>query len=161
MTHLHERRFLKCPYSRARGYLRDALQNLAETHEAKKLTLRVPFADKITEVSLQQDVNATYALGADPTHFDQPWKIHWKAPHGPYPEFDGELTVRADEDYPTSILELTGNYRPPLGAAGVVFDAIAGSRIADATAKELIRSLGHAMEQQYDAEEKAKRPSPT
>ncbi|MHB8433987.1 MAG: hypothetical protein ACYDCA_10395 [Candidatus Tyrphobacter sp.] len=90
-------------------------------------------------------------------HFDQPWKIHWEpAGGGPYPEFDGELTVRADEDYPTSILELIGTYKPPMGLVGVVFDAIAGARIAEATAHELLKNIGQVMEAQYNAEERTK-----
>lgn len=90
-------------------------------------------------------------------HFDQPWKIHWKpASGGPYPEFDGELTVRYDEDYTTSILELSGDYRPPLGLVGALFDVIAGARIARATANELLGTLGDEMERRYNAEERAK-----
>ena len=33
----------------------------------------------------------------DPTHFDQPWQLHWEPESGPYPTFDGTLTIHADE----------------------------------------------------------------
>ncbi|MBC5828642.1 MAG: hypothetical protein GIW98_00430 [Candidatus Eremiobacteraeota bacterium] len=106
---------------------------------------------------MEKNVIATYAPGSDAMHFDEPWKIHWTPEGGgPYPDFDGELTVRADENYRTSILELTGHYQPPMGVAGAIFDAVAGSHIAKVTAQELLKSIGDAMEEQYNAEEKAK-----
>ena len=90
-------------------------------------------------------------------NFDEPWTIHWSPVEGgAFPDFDGQLTVRADEDYPTSILELTGSYTPPMGLVGAIFDAIAGSRIAEATARELLKTIGCSMEAQYNAEEQAK-----
>lgn len=151
MTHLHEHRFLKCPYTRAKGYLREALQSLATSNEEQRLTLHVPLA---SGNGLHKDVLVSYAMGADPMHFDEPWRIHWiPAGGGPYPTFDGELTIRADQDYPTSIIELTGSYKPPLGIAGAAFDAVAGSRIATATAQTLLRQLGDAMESRYRGEE--------
>lgn len=151
MTHLHEHRFLKCPYTRAKGYLREALQSLAATQQTQRLTLRVPFADRY---GLRKDVLVTYGTGVDPMHFDEPWDVHWVPEGGgPYPAFDGELTIRADQDYPTSIIELTGSYKPPLGVAGAAFDALAGSRIAAATAQTLLQQLGDAMERRYESEE--------
>ena len=89
-------------------------------------------------------------------HFDQPWRIHWKPQAGPYPEFNGELTVRADETYKTSILELTGSYRPPGGALGAAFDWAAGSRIATLTAQTLLRQIADGMEARYHSDELAK-----
>lgn len=154
MTHLHEHRFLKCPYTRAKHYLRDALQSLADTKEQQRLTLRVPFSDS---TGLRKDVLVTYGSAADPMHFDEPWQVHWVADGGgPYPQFDGELTIRADQDYPTSIIELTGSYKPPLGIAGAVFDAVAGSKIAAATAQNLLEELGNLMERRYRTEESLK-----
>ena len=157
MTHLHQHRFLKCPYSRAKGYLRDSLERAANAHEKRALRLCVPLENGLGSSMLHRDVIATYSLGVDPMHFDQPWKIHWAlADGGPYPDFDGELTVRADEDYPTSILELVGRYTPPMGLAGAVFDAVVGARLADATAQELLKRIGLLMETQYLTEEQHK-----
>lgn len=157
MTHLHEHRYLKCPYTRAKGYIRLAFDEAAKAHTPRTISLQVPFAGGDATGALHKDVIATYAEGTDPMHFDQPWKIHWTpAEGGPYPDFDGELTVRADEDYPTSILELTGSYRPPLGVPGAIFDAVLGKRIAEATARELLRTIGENMEARYRAEEAAK-----
>ena len=95
-------------------------------------------------------------------HLDEPWKVHWTPKDGgPYPDFDGELTVRADEEYDTCVLELRGNYRPPGGVAGKAFDAIVGSRIASATAHELLNSIAREVQQRYERQEAAKRSSTT
>jgi uncharacterized membrane protein len=89
-------------------------------------------------------------------HFDQPWRIRWKPQGGPYPEFEGELVVRADETWETSRLELRGSYRPPGGIAGAAFDLVVGGRIASSTAQALLRRLGDEMETRYRHDEQAK-----
>ena len=114
------------------------------------LTLALPGAELVKEVVV------SYGAGIDPMHFDQPWTVHWKPNAGPYPEFDGELTVRADETYASSQLELKGAYRPPGSVMGAAFDAAVGNRIARATAQALLERLGIAMETRYAVDEKSK-----
>jgi hypothetical protein len=110
-------------------------------------------------MELSKGVTVTFGSAVDPMHFDQPWRIHWKPQGGPYPEFEGELTVRADETYETSRLELRGSYRPPGGIIGAAFDFVAGGRIASATAQALLRRLGNEMVKRYQHDEQAKRDS--
>lgn len=152
MSQLFERRVVHCPYHLAQQYLGKTVGLRAESGEGSLLTLTVsgPGFD------LSKDVRVTFAPAVDPMHFDQPWRIHWKPHAGPYPEFDGELTVRADETYETSVLELQGSYRPPGGALGAAFDWAAGSRIATATAQALLRRIGDGMEANYRRDELAK-----
>ena len=76
-----------------------------------------------------------------------------------YPDFDGELTVRAADDYTTAILELRGQYRPPGGPAGAAFDLVAGSRIAAATAQQLLKEVGQELETRYRRDEEEKHTS--
>jgi hypothetical protein len=148
MALLVERRDLRCPYTRARGYLAEALASAAESGNPETLRLRVTMLD------LERDVVVHYSHGADPMHFDQPWAIRWTpAQAGPYPDFEGTLTVRSGEDYPISILELQGEYTPPFGQAGKVFDAVAGRRIASNTAQVLLKTIGDRMEERYNREE--------
>jgi hypothetical protein len=153
MSELSERRVVRCPYNLAQQYLAGAIGVRADSREESVLTLTVsaPGAD------LSKDVTVTFGRAADPMHFDQPWHIHWKPRAGPYPEFDGELTVRADETYETSLIELAGSYRPPGGVLGAAFDWAAGSRIATATAQALLRRIGDGMEARYRRDELAKR----
>lgn len=156
MSTLQERRVLHCPYQRARSYLEAALKEPAEKQESKTIRLQVPIGPP-GGVALNKEVAITVGAGKDPMHFDEPWAIHWEPiGGGPYPNFDGTLTVRADETYQSSLLELNGEYKPPLGAAGAAFDAVLGSRIASMTAQELLEKIGNEIERQYRAEEDAK-----
>lgn len=153
MAVLSEQRYLECPYVRAKEYLAQSLAPAAEHGNSEPLRLRVTMRD----LDLERDVLVRYGIGTDPMHFDEPWEVHWTPAHGgPYPDFDGTLTVRAGETYETSILELQGEYRPPGGAAGQAFDAVIGRRIASNTAQTLLKTIGDAMEKRYHDEEEAK-----
>lgn len=150
MSQILERRLVACPYNLAQGYLAHAIGPHVSSPGPLTLTLSLPGADLVKEVIV------TYDAGFDPMHFDEPWSVHWKPKAGPYPEFDGELTVRADETYAESWLELRGSYRPPGGALGTAFDAAVGNRIARATAQALLGRFGSQMEARYAADEKSK-----
>ncbi|HTX59095.1 MAG TPA: hypothetical protein VMH02_05405, partial [Verrucomicrobiae bacterium] len=109
------------------------------------------------ERSIEKQVSVTVSPGQDPMHLEHPWNVSWTpSGGGPYPDFEGHLTVRADEDYKTCILELEGTYTPPLGAVGAAFDAMIGSRIASATARELLQRFGAMMVEQYVKNEAGK-----
>ncbi len=153
MSDLLERRVIACPYHLARGYLAAIIGTRAESGEAASLTLSLPMPGG----QLVKNVVVTFSPAADPMHFDQPWHVHWRPQAGPYPDFDGELTVRADETYKTSELELRGSYRPPGGTLGAAFDWALGGRIASATAQTLLARVGAGMEARYTADEQAKR----
>jgi hypothetical protein len=83
--------------------------------------------------------------------------VHWEAEgDGPYPVFDGFLTVEGGDDYDMFRLALNGTYQPPLGVAGAVFDLVLGNRIADQTAHELLSETAGVMEARFANEEAAK-----
>lgn len=155
MARLYQRRYLNCPYNRAREILADAVRDAAKTGQERTLRLTVAIPG-VPGAEIGKDVIVTVQPGRDPMHFDEPWKLHWEPTSGLYPEFEGTLTIRADETYTSSILELEGTYNPPLGAAGAMFDAVLGSRIAHETARTLLQSIGATIEAQYRAEESAK-----
>jgi hypothetical protein len=86
--------------------------------------------------------------------------LHWEsADGGPFPVFDGTLTVAEDETYQTCRLILEGSYLPPGRLAGAVFDAALGSRIAYATAHELLERMETFLRVGYEATELSKRVS--
>lgn len=159
MSKLYQRRYLKCPYNRARELLAEDLENAAETGQERvlRLTLAVP---AMARTEIGKNVIVAVRPAEDPSHFDQPWQLHWEPESGPYPTFDGTLTIHADEDYTTSILELKGAYQPPLGALGSAFDNMLGSRIAHETARELLRKIAVRIETTYNTQEAAK-PTPS
>jgi len=152
MSELLERRIVRCPYNLAQRYLAQSIGSRAASGEAGPLTLSLA----VPGGALTKDVVVTFGAAVDPMHFDEPWHIHWKPQEGPYPEFDGVLTVRADEDYESSQLELKGSYRPPGGVLGAAFDWALGSRIATATAQTLLARVGAGMEARYAGDEQAK-----
>ncbi|MBV8364611.1 MAG: hypothetical protein JO193_08620 [Candidatus Eremiobacteraeota bacterium] len=157
MTHLYQRLIVSVPYHLARKYLHDALARRAELHEPTTLSLSLPVGRSALGAEVKREVVATYSAGRDPMHMDEPWKVHWTPKGGgPYPDFDGELTVRADEDYDSCALELRGDYKPPGGVAGMAFDAMVGNRIASATARELLNVLGRDVERRYEKQEAQK-----
>jgi len=86
------------------------------------------------------------------------FEIHWEsADGGMYPVFDGALTIAEDETYESCRLILEGKYTPPGWVAGAAFDAVLGSRIADATAKELLERMRSFLLSGYEETELAKR----
>ncbi len=62
------------------------------------------------------------------------------------PRFDGKLIVTGFGNPNLSYVELDGWYTPPFGAAGQIFDAAIGQRIAQATAREFLKDLKDAVE---------------
>jgi hypothetical protein len=150
---VEESYIVQCPYARAREQLRAAIENAGPNAPIRRLTLSLP----IGGATIERRVRVSYERGTDPMHFDEPWRVRWTPEEGgPYPDFEGELTVRADETYEGAILELRGTYTPPLGLVGKAFDVVAGSRIASATTRGLLGSLASQMEAQYRSEEAAK-----
>jgi hypothetical protein len=152
MAELNERCFVACPYHSAQRYLAQSVSERVAAGEPTVVTLSLP----LPGLDLHKDVRVTFSAGTDPMHFDRPWRVHWTPDGGPYPDFDGELTVRSDEDYTSSVLELQGEYLPPGGVAGAVFDAVAGSRIAAATARQLLKEIAAELEARYRREEEEK-----
>ncbi len=155
MSQLLERHVVRCPYHLARLYVADSIEPSSQSGTATRLVLTVSGPG----IELTKNVVATFAPSTDPMHFDQPWGLHWEPQSGLYPQFDGELTVRADETYQSSLLELRGSYRPPGGALGAAFDWAAGARIATATARELLKRIGSEMESRYQRDERTKQHS--
>ena len=156
-SQLTQTRDVRCPYHLAQRYLADSLSERAASGASGVATIGFPVAGG----EVTKSVIVTFGAGVDPMHFDQPWKVHWTPDGGgPFPDFDGELTVRAGEDYTESIVELAGTYRPPGGLAGAAFDKIAGSRIAALTAQRLLEEVGRSMEDRYHRDEAAKHSVP-
>jgi hypothetical protein len=155
MSDVIETRLIACPYSQARRYLASAITSQGTRGKPSIMRLRVKIPG---ELNVEKDVAVTFAPATDPRHFDQPWRVHWEpSPPGPYPVFDGTLTVRSAEDYDSAILELSGRYEPPLGSLGKIFDAAIGHHLAQATARDLLAAIGDRMEAAFQRQEAAKK----
>jgi len=159
MTNVLQRLPVACPYHLAQQFLAGMIAPYVEGGQIDRIVLAAPIdiLDKRV-VRMVKEVDVTYKRGEDPMHFDQVWELTWQ-PHGggPYPAFTGALTVRADEDFTGCVLELAGEYEPPMGALGAAFDAIVGSRLAAGTASELLRALGERLVTRYRENEASKK----
>ncbi|HET9095732.1 MAG TPA: hypothetical protein VFN37_03640 [Candidatus Baltobacteraceae bacterium] len=125
MTHIFERVAVRCPYAAARRYVHDDAVHAVPP--IPPFTLQLEHAD-------------------DPLRFDERLRVQWTPkPGAPYPEFIGQIILRADPDAGT-VLELTGDYLPPFGAPGRAFDLFIGTKIATATAKSVLRKMAEAIE---------------
>lgn len=156
MTTIQESLRVACPYVRAREYLHEGLTQATRSGVPQVLNLTAPLPG--SGVELQKSVLVRYSRGRDPMHFDEPWIVNWEPePGGAYPSFSGTLSVRSDEDYTGSIIEVSGAYAPPMGAAGALFDRALGRKIAAATMQALLAKIAGDMVTRYNREEAQKR----
>ncbi len=156
MSKLYQSLPLACPYNRARELLAETLEPFVRSGEPWVLNLRAPVLGE--GLDLGKDVVVTVGTATDPLHFDQIWSLNWHPTEGgAYPVFAGTISIRADQTYKTSLLELQGSYEPPFGAVGAAFDAVLGTRVASATARELLRTFGEKIESAYSESEHAKK----
>lgn len=141
MTHVFERLLLHCPYADARDYLPKTLET-----------------DAAHVLPLEKRVLVRYKRGRNPLHFDDPWHVYWSAEGGSaYPEFHGDIIVRADEHHPGTVLELFGEYAPPFESAVMPADIVTGARKASITARALLERIGADIEARYKLDEVERR----
>jgi len=157
MTQLNERAYVQAPYGRAPQYLKAYLESIGWRPGAPaSLSLRVKARDLGIpgEMSVARDVTAKLTPADDPTHLTKPLVVQWSPTGGgPFPTFNGALTISEDEDYGSCVLTLSGEYEPPLGAVGKGFDAVIGRHIAVATARRLLEEIRDGMEAAQTAEQ--------
>lgn len=135
MTHIFEKVFLACTYAHARDNLREVLQGFARTGTVQRLALDEGVA------------LVRYEQGSDPTHFDDVWQVYWTTDGGgAYPDFGGAISVQAGEALGGAMLELHGDFTPPLGNAGEPFDFMAAQKMASAAGRALLSSIAGKVE---------------
>jgi hypothetical protein len=97
----------------------------------------IPLRVSVADLRVERDVDIHFSARPEYPGYRM-LNVEWKPKDGgPYPAFAGSLSI-ADEGLGWSRIELAGKYDPPFGLAGAAFDAIAGHRIAQATAAELL-----------------------
>ncbi len=151
MAHLHEGLLVRWPAAQVPSYLEWYMDQLAVPNATPgTLELKLP-GDVLGVpggVSIGREVVATYAPAGDELdRQQQQLSLHWSPKHGgAFPTFKGSLTLHA-EPGGRCFLSLTGDYEPPFGPAGQVFDMALGHRIAQETARELLRRIKDVMEE--------------
>lgn len=130
MSILSEFTTVRCPYEAVPNRLDRALNAVGH-----KLPLTVPIGD----LRLEKDVEIHLTPKPGYPGY-QLLDVQWDPEGGPYPSFHGTLSI-GDEGGGWSRVELDGEYRPPFGMVGAMFDATLGRRIAEATALQLLLEL--------------------
>ena len=120
----------------AQRYLESFPSNVGGSH----FTLRAWFGNVLVEREVM--------LAAVPIKIEPRFavlEVSWRPVSGPYPTFKGKLfALRGDRS--SCRLEIEGNYDPPGGVAGAVFDAILGHRIAAESIHDLLVRFKSAFE---------------
>ena len=155
MATIHQQLTLHCPYALAKIYLERHLGPIADASQPTILTLSAPLTGRGPQPAVNVELRAS--LAHVPGETGQVWTITWQSPkHDAFPVFSGTVAAREGESRHSCRLEIIGDYTPPLGIVGAAFDAVLGHRIANATAAELLRSLGATIESAFELEERTK-----
>jgi hypothetical protein len=139
-------RVVRCPFSVAHEYADDFFADAARGVE-----LRVPLRDLAPTRGghLRRPVRLVAERMPDEHELGRAHdalEIDWTAGTRFFPDFHGALRLRIASVDETQ-LTLEGCYEPPFGLLGLLFDRVAGRRIARATMRDLLERLGDAMEQ--------------
>ncbi|MBV8600778.1 MAG: hypothetical protein JO359_04350 [Candidatus Eremiobacteraeota bacterium] len=158
MSTLRETIVVRTPFAQAADLVENFFVGQAEKDGTIVMRLAAPGGGLgLRAFSVEHDVTATFRRERGPSETIV-FALHWEsADGGPFPIFDGTLTVAQDEDYGTCRLILEGSYTPPGWVAGAVFDAVVGSKIAEATARELLARMSTFLSAGYDEIERRKR----
>ncbi len=148
MSDISERIVVHCPDHEASRHLAAFVADHQIGDGTVRIALRLPvglFADKRTLIE-RRVVATLFPLRSisDPL---PTYSVTW-APQGggPFPEFSGALAVEKSTTDDCFGLIVSGHYEPPFGAAGEIFDAALGRRIAHASARDLVRSIADYVE---------------
>ncbi len=138
-------RVAQCPFSVAHEYAEDFLRD-AE----REIDVRVPIRDFIYGIGghMRRPVKLVFGLHPDDTdsgRIHDAMLLEWRAGTRLFPQFHGTLRLRIDT-VDSTLLTFEGAYRVPLGAPGIIFNAIIGKRIAESTMSDLLGRIVAALE---------------
>lgn len=150
MTAIAEKELVHAPLASADAFLKAYLAaHQAPKGDGARIVLQAG--------SMAQAAIITLHPAHRPADMTPRYKVHWEAEGGgPFPVFDGELTIGSDVDYNAFYVVIDGEYAPPGGIAGQVFDAVVGHRIATACARGLLNEIRTEIEARFAAQERAK-----
>jgi hypothetical protein len=134
---IHASALVRCPFSVAIEMMERALR---DRHDIIVSPMR----------GVRERVHVGWAIVEDLTdecRRHDALTIYWTPEHRTYPAFSGTLTVRPH--FRDVHVRITGQYDPPLGGIGRMFDRMAGRHIARLTLRRLIRDLTRDAESRY------------
>lgn len=133
-----------CPAEAAQAFLERDFELQHSQEQRVALHVRVPVWGSL---SLDKEVDAVLSPAAGGA--DCGMRVTWEPGQGLFPRFHGLL--RALPTGPESaILELRGEYEPPGGTLGMMFDRMVGRRLARATIDNLLARVGRTLSAEYE-----------
>jgi hypothetical protein len=155
MANLHLKRAIACASCQAPDHLERWFAEHAHG-DVYEFTLRTSPAGNLG-IALARDCVVHISRMVVSGSMVPQYSVRWEsAGGGPFPKFQGTLSVLNDEDYDSCFLALDGTYEPPFGVAGIAFDQALGHEIAESCGNELLKQIGTYIEQRYRAVEAEK-----
>ena len=147
MTHLRDQTSVRGTVIQTEASLESYFASQRGLDGIARLRLRVPVSGTSPGLFIDREVRIEAWRDRDDQNLNDLIRIRW-TPEGSvvFPKFAGTLVVWGESDPHLSFIELDGDYKPPLGAAGELFDETIGHRIAQSTARELLKDLKHGIE---------------
>ena len=142
MTHLRDQTPVRGTVTQTETRLESYFASRRGLDGVARLRLRVPVSGMSQGLFIDREVRIEAWRDRDDQNLNDLIRIRW-TPEGSvvFPKFAGTLVVLGEGDPALSFIELDGDYKPPLGAAGELFDETIGHRIAQSTARELLKDL--------------------
>lgn len=143
MPRLRDRSLIGLPIDAVRAGISRFFASLRQKDGVARLHLRVPTDGPTMGLSIDRAVRIDARESPDGSTIHITWM-----PEGTtvFPTFEGVLCLGSDGTPDETYVELDGAYTPPFGAAGQIFDAAIGRRIAQATAREFLKDVKDAVE---------------
>jgi hypothetical protein len=151
MNHVRDRTSVRCSLSETEARLESYFASKRAPNGVTRLRLHVPVRAPVSGrphgLYADREVLVEAWRDRDGVNLNDLMRVTW-SPEGSaaFPKFSGTLIVCGDEDPRISHIELDGNYEPPLGAMGEVFDAAIGQRLAESTVREFLEDVRREVE---------------
>ena len=118
-------------------------------HADKIFTIQVPLKDFGIpgDLNLGKEIVVNARLGRDDLGLNDQFHVEFKATRATalFPTFRGILDIFPDELQGGSILEVIGQYQPPLGMMGLAIDTTIGYLIAQRSATSFLSEVAQAI----------------
>lgn len=150
MTELREVVQLGVPYTEAERCILEYFNRYRGPGGIIEIPLRINLADfgSLGGLALERTVTMKIAKQRDSQNLNDEIAVRWEPGSGePFPSFAGGMTVWGEPE--TTLVELRGTYKPPMGAAGQFFDDAIGHLIAKHTARQFLLSLAEGAQACY------------
>ncbi|MGA8576669.1 MAG: hypothetical protein WB609_13415 [Candidatus Cybelea sp.] len=149
MPHLRDRTSVRGTVTETEVRLESYFASRRGLDGIARFRLRVPVNGTSQGLFLDREVRIEAWRDRDDQNLNDRILVRW-TPEGSvvFPKFAGTLVVWGKGDRELSFIELDGDYKPPLGAAGELFDEAIGHRIAQSTGRELLKDLKRGIEAQ-------------